>query len=1004
MKFSLKKASAVLLCVLMLAGLAVFSNGAVATETDTDIIEVSAEKIAEVGFSAAVQAALDSAGQLANDSTQITVRVPAGNYGLEYGLHIFDNTILDLRGVTVTRLNLGNMIRVGSEDTTDSGATGYFYRSITLLGGTLDGNAGYNTMIKAAHAADFKMEGVTLRNERGGHMMEVAGVDGFTAIGCTFKDQILPIDGIGYEAIQFDILHPSHMVNCRVEDLNMRNILVENCTFDNVPRGIGTHTGVLNNPFDGVKIRHNTFRNIKSAAVQGVNWINVDISHNIVESAPRGFSLYSIMAHGSGLYRSDYLSTLGGTESRVPSVYQEPAAANISIHDNTLTEIGTIDDIYAPYVCQGIAVMGDRLDEPSADEGGIPAGEYYITNVEIRDNYIDVHGHGIRLEETGNARVSGNEIRCAENTVHPANYYGIVLMERAQTDEITRNYITGAPVNGIQIVDSDVTNVTRNRVAKTGKYGISAYTSQFGKISENEVSDTANQGIVLLSGSGAKEVRCNRVYDCGLDALYFTYDSSADDVSANTTVRSGGSVTYAKTPKLVKVGINYTVTAPLSSYVLDGKGVRMGVGDSYLLVPDVRPVNAVNKFSYSSADRSVAAVDECGRITAAGVGETAVTVSSNGIKTQFTVEVGENEGAVLIPSDKLPAPKIVSAECVKGGIKLRWDAVDGAYGYRLYYRYGTGQWKRMKDTDKLTYTDPGVSLGRTETYTIRALGADGQPCSGYDPVGWSMVYQLDTPQVQSLQNTNDSITVRWNAVKGVAKYRVYFRNSGGGWTGLGTTTACFFADKKVRSGRRETYTVRGLDKNDNFVTDYNHIGWSATYVEPPVITDSQSVEKGIRLSWEPVAGAAAYRVYYRNTLGGWSALGDADGTSLVDTDVRSGHTYTYTIRALDRNGNTCSGYNYTGWRATFVGTPDFSLANASNGVRISWKAVDGAYRYKVFYRNSGGGWTSLGTVYTTSFLDRDVRKGGRYTYTVRCVDRYGRYVSGYLQSGKTITY
>ena len=129
MKFFLKKASAVLLCVLTLAGMAVFSNGAAATETDTDIIEVSAATIAERGFSEAVQTALDSAGQLANEKTQVTVRVPAGNYGLEYGLHIFDYTILDLRGVTVTRLNLGNMIRVGSEDTTDSGATGYFYRN-----------------------------------------------------------------------------------------------------------------------------------------------------------------------------------------------------------------------------------------------------------------------------------------------------------------------------------------------------------------------------------------------------------------------------------------------------------------------------------------------------------------------------------------------------------------------------------------------------------------------------------------------------------------------------------------------------------------------------------------------------------------------------------------------------------------------------------------------------------------------------------------------------------
>ena len=82
MKFFLKKASAVLLCVLTLAGMAVFSNGAAATETDTDIIEVSAATIAERGFSEAVQTALDSAGQLANEKTQVTVRVPAGNYGL----------------------------------------------------------------------------------------------------------------------------------------------------------------------------------------------------------------------------------------------------------------------------------------------------------------------------------------------------------------------------------------------------------------------------------------------------------------------------------------------------------------------------------------------------------------------------------------------------------------------------------------------------------------------------------------------------------------------------------------------------------------------------------------------------------------------------------------------------------------------------------------------------------------------------------------------------------
>ena len=75
----------------------------------------------------------------------------------------------------------------------------------------------------------------------------------------------------------------------------------------------------------------------------------------------------------------------------------------------------------------------------------------------------------------------------------------------------------------------------------------------------------------------------------------------------------------------------------------------------------------------------------------------------------------------------------------------------------------------------------------------------------------------------------------------------------------------------------------------------------------------------------------------------------------------------------------------------------------SNGIRISWNAVNGAYGYKVFYKSSKG-WVSLGTVYSTYYLDRDVWRGGSFTYTVRCVDRYGHYVSGYLQSGRTIAY
>ena len=114
------------------------------------------------------------------------------------------------------------------------------------------------------------------------------------------------------------------------------------------------------------------------------------------------------------------------------------------------------------------------------------------------------------------------------------------------------------------------------------------------------------------------------------------------------------------------------------------------------------------------------------------------------------------------------------------------------------------------------------------------------------------------------------------------------------------------------------------------------------------------------------------------------------------------------MRCIDASGSFVSGYNNTGWKYTYqygaANYPAFTLSNESNGVRISWTAMQGVYGYKVFYKNSRGGWTAMDTVTGTSYLDTDVRRGGTYTYTVRGVDRSGNYVTSYLSSGKTITH
>ena len=1010
MKF-FKRITAVSLSALMALSAAATAAAATDEPAGAQVINVSASDLRE-GALWAIQSALNQAENKATASNPVTVKVAAGSYNLNGGLHIFDNTTLDLSGVTLKRTQAGNMLRVGSEDGVNSGAVGYQYRNIRLIGGTFDGNNGENTILKVSHTWNFSMENVTVINEKEGHMMEVAGCDGFTATGCTFRDQVLTPGHDGYEAIQFDILHPKHVVNCRAEDLNCRNILVENCVFDNVPRAVGSHTGILNNPFDGITIRSNTFKNLKSIAVQGMNWINVDIRMNTIENAPRGITVYSVMDDGSGIFKSSDLASLGGTTSHVSSSYKTPKTANINICYNTLKNVGSLADRYADYESQGIAVLGNKLDQVFAKDsvdgsGALPVGDYYNDDVSIYGNYIDVRGNGIRLEDVRRGYVSRNEILCSKNTVKSANYYGIVLRDNAQVDDIEYNTIKNAEVNGIQTDTCKVGSINYNDIISPGKYGMGVYTTSIGSITDNYVTSAKNEGITLLWSSSANRVKWNRIKSCSGTGIYVSSDSSTSDVSSNLTYNCGYGINAPNK------GSNYTSPSSLTKFYLVKDGVKMGVGTAYKIVPDVRPVNTLDTFTYTSADSSVASVDSYGRITAKKAGNTTVTVaSSNGVKQTYRVEVTSGSGISYLEPKVLDTPRITNFKSTSQGVQITWDKVDEAYGYRVFYKGASG-WKSMGSTTETSFIDTDVRVGGTYTYTVRCIDANGSFTSGYNGTGWVYTYQpaqLDTPQITGFESTSQGVKITWGKVSDAYGYRVFYKGASG-WKGMDNVTSNSYLDEDVRIGGTYTYTVRCIDANGSFVSGYNNAGWTYTYNPPlldtPQITGFESTAQGVKIKWNKVDGAYGYRVFYKGASG-WKGMDNVTANSYLDEDVRNGGTYTYTVRCIDANGRFTSGFNGAGWRYTYsYGTtsyPEFTVSNESTGVRIRWTSMSGVYAYKVFYKNSRGGWTTMDTVTGASYLDEDVRRGGTYTYTVRGVDKNGNFVTSYLAGGKTITF
>ena len=357
--------------------------------------------------------------------------------------------------------------------------------------------------------------------------------------------------------------------------------------------------------------------------------------------------------------------------------------------------------------------------------------------------------------------------------------------------------------------------------------------------------------------------------------------------------------------------------------------------------------------------------------------------------------------------DKIDAstPSISKLENTTGGIKLSWKKVSGAYGYRIYQKTSNG-WKRIKDTTATSFTDSAVSANQTKTYTIRCIDSSGNTISGFNSKGWSKKYTPVAPIISKLENTSGGIKLSWNKIAGVYGYRLYYKTSSGGWKRFKDTTATSFTDSGVSPNRTETYTIRCIDKNGKTVSGFNSKGWSKKYTPvAPTISKLENTSSGIKLSWNKIAGVYGYRLYYKTSSGGWKRFKDTTATSFTDSGVSPNRTETYTIRCIDKKGNTISGFNSKGWSKKYTATtPKITkLTNTSKGVNVTWNKVTGVYGYRLYRKYAGGSWTRVKDTTSTSFTDSGAKKGKKVTYTVRCIDKKGNTISDYNKTGWSIT-
>lgn len=262
---------------------------------------------------------------------------------------------------------------------------------------------------------------------------------------------------------------------------------------------------------------------------------------------------------------------------------------------------------------------------------------------------------------------------------------------------------------------------------------------------------------------------------------------------------------------------------------------------------------------------------------------------------------------------------------------------------------------------------------------------------------------LKAPVLTSANSVYSGIAVKWNAVDDAFEYRV-FRKDNGKWTKLGDTSALSFTDKTFKAGASYTYTVRCISiDGKKYISPYDTTGKTATYITAPTVKKLENINSGTRLTWSKVSGAAKYRVFVK-TSSGWAKFADTTGLTYLNKNVKSGKSYTYTLRAMNASGQFISGFDPTGRKYTFIAAPAVpKLTNSKSGVVLKWTKPAGSGSIRIFRKTGSGSWTKLADTTATAYTDTSAKNGVTYVYTLRCVNAAGtKYFSAYNTAGAIV--
>ena len=321
---------------------------------------------------------------------------------------------------------------------------------------------------------------------------------------------------------------------------------------------------------------------------------------------------------------------------------------------------------------------------------------------------------------------------------------------------------------------------------------------------------------------------------------------------------------------------------------------------------------------------------------------------------------GFSDAAVMTMGYALPAPENLTAVRQEdSGIRLSWDAVEGAAAYVIYKAAENGSWTRVKSLSALTWVDQDVTFNSTYRYRLYAYCKTGDVMEISDfSSAVSILFRLPlaSPQITLGQMGTDRVWIQWEPVENAEYYVLYRSVDGGSWVRIKKTAEASVSNLSLTEGTAYRYRIvpaytlddKEIQGESSNAVDFT-LGDAFTTVAD--LTIDACTRTSVSLVWTDDSPDVEEYVLYRSADGGdWTRIKSVNGTSTSNLSLETGVVYAYHIRA-GREGLNGMYYSLPSNMAVYWNqdAPVVTVEAQEDGSgRACWEEIAGASSYAVF--------------------------------------------------------